>query len=84
MGGVVAAQFSTPIPTPISTPAPTITPVPVLIVTPAVTPTPTATRVPGPQLPSDIEEALRFLKEVAQRYGWLGVAVVVLLYWLWK
>jgi len=54
---------------------PTITPVPA---------TPSATRVPVPRLPSDVEEALQFLREVAQRYGLVGVAGVLLLYWLWK
>jgi len=80
VGGGVAVQFSVPGPTSIPSLGSAVTPVPGLI----VTPTPTATRVPGPQLPSDIEEALRFLRQVAQRYGPWGVAAVLLLYWLWK
>ncbi|HIC93904.1 MAG TPA: hypothetical protein EYP09_06625, partial [Anaerolineae bacterium] len=76
----MAVRSSSLTSTPISTPMPTVTPLPGLI----VTPTPIVTKVPGPQLPSDIEEALRFLRQVAQRYGPWGVAVVLLLYWLWK
>ena len=72
LGGIVAAQSSTPILTPISMPALTITP------------TPTAIGVPSPRLPSDIEEMLRFLRGVFYRYGLRGIVGVVVLYLLWR